>query len=129
NETAWMGCSWHRGESHRKHYLRPVKSPKLLRLLSALALLVCCSPGALTHAATKVEEQAQPLGEKGKLIFADDFSSDRFGTVWSEHIATAGVENGVMFGRQTGAAHGAVALTKLDLPDGNLICECRVQWE
>src|SRR4051794_17818326 len=71
----------------------------------------------------------EPLGQKGKLIFSDDFSTDRFGTVWSEHIATAGVENGVMFGRQTGAAHGSVALTKLDLPDGNLICECKVQWE
>jgi hypothetical protein len=84
---------------------------------------------ALVFGAHAEEPPAQPLGQKGKLIFADDFSTDRFGTVWSEHIATAGVENGVMYGRQTGAAHGSVALTKLALPDGNLICECKVQWE
>src|SRR4051812_38428860 len=90
------------------------------RALVALALV-------LTVAAA--EPPQQPLGQKGKLIFSDDFSTNRFGTVWSEHIATAGVENGVMFGRQTGTAHGSVALTKLDLPDGNLICECKVQWE
>ena len=34
-----------------------------------------------------------------------------------------------MFGRQTGTAHGSVAYTKLDLLDGNLILECRVQLE
>src|SRR3954471_10139611 len=84
---------------------------------------------ALVLTARAQEPPAQPLGQKGKLIFSDDFSTNRFGTAWSEHIATAGVESGVMFGRQTGAAHGSVALTKLDLPDGNLICECKVQWE
>ena len=34
-----------------------------------------------------------------------------------------------MFGRQTTTEHGSVASAKLDLPDGNLICECRVQFE
>jgi hypothetical protein len=91
--------------------------------------ITVCAVVSLVLSAHAEGPPAQLLGEKGKLIFSDDFSTDRFGTVWSEHIATTGVENGVMFGRQTGAAHGSVALTKLALPDGNLICECKVQWE
>ncbi len=71
----------------------------------------------------------KPLAEKGALVFSDDFSSDCFGSVWTERIKSAGVENGVMFGRQTTKEHGSVVTAKLDLPDGNLICECRVQWE
>ena len=35
----------------------------------------------------------------------------------------------MLFGRQTTTEHGSVASVKLDLPDGNLICECRVQFE
>lgn len=93
----------------------------ILLMMQALVAL------ALTAGAQEVP--AQPLAQKGKLIFSDDFSANRFGTVWSEHIATTGVEDGVLFGRQTGTAHGSVALTRLDLPDGNLICECKVQWE
>jgi hypothetical protein len=69
------------------------------------------------------------LGEKGTLVFADDFATNRFGAEWTERIKSAGVENGVMFGRQTTTEHGSVATAKLDLPDGNLICECRVQFE
>lgn len=72
---------------------------------------------------------SQPLAANGALVFSDDFSSDRFGTVWVERIKSAGVENGVMFGRQTTTEHGSVTTAKLDLPDGNLICECRVQFE
>src|SRR3954470_7147194 len=100
-------------------------SPKMKHLL----ITICAVVGVALILTAAEEPPAQPLGQKGKLIFSDDFSTDRFGTVWSEHIPTAGVENGVMFGRQTGTAHGSVALTKLDLPDGNLICECKVQWE
>lgn len=71
----------------------------------------------------------QPLAAKGKLVFSDDFATDRFGTAWKALIVSTGVENGVMFGRQTTTEHGSVALAKLDLPDGNLICQCRVQLE
>jgi hypothetical protein len=76
-----------------------------------------------------MRRSARPLGEKGALVFSDDFSADRFGSVWTERIKSAGVENGVMYARQTTKAHGAVATAKLDLPHGNLICECRVQIE
>lgn len=75
------------------------------------------------------EVPAQPLGSKGALVLSDDFSTDRFGAAWVERIKSAGVEDGVMFGRQTTKEHGSVATAKLNLPDGNLICECRVQWE
>lgn len=75
------------------------------------------------------ESLARPLGEKGALVFSDDFSKDRFGGVWTERIKSAGVENGAMYGRQTTKAHGSVATAKLELPDGNLICEARVQIE
>jgi len=71
----------------------------------------------------------QPLAAKGKLIFSDDFSTDRFGTAWKAAIVSTGVENGVMFGRQTTTEHGSVALAKLDLPNGNLIFQCRAQLE
>jgi len=71
----------------------------------------------------------RPLGEKAALVFSDDFSKDRFGSVWTERIKSAGVEAGVLFGRQTTTEHGSVASAKLELPDGNLICECRVQFE
>lgn len=70
-----------------------------------------------------------PPAEKGALIFSDDFSTNRFGTTCAERIKSAGVEDGVMFGRQTTTEHGSVASAKLDLPDGDLICECRVQFE
>jgi hypothetical protein len=71
----------------------------------------------------------RPLGEKAALVFSDDFSTDRFGSVWTQRIQSAGVEVGVMFGRQTITEHGSVASAKVELPDGNLICECRVQFE
>lgn len=70
-----------------------------------------------------------PLGVKDLLIFSDDFSSDRFGDTWTERVKSAGVENGALYGRQTTTEHGSVASAKLELPDGNLICECRVQFE
>ena len=102
-----------------------MKSP-IIALLAALLL-----PAALTTAGDipAGDIPAGPLAEKGAPVFADDFSTDRFGTVWTERIKSAGVENGVMFGRQTTKEHGSVATAKLALPDGNLICECRVQWE
>ena len=83
---------------------------------------------ALVLTARAQDVPAEPLGEKGKLVFADDFSVDRFGKEWSAMIPATGVEDGVMYGRQT-QQHGSVALAKLELPDGNLICECRVQFE
>ena len=67
--------------------------------------------------------------EDKQLLFSDDFSANRLGAAWTERVKSVGVENGVMFGRQTTTEHGSVASTKLDLPDGNLICECRVQLE
>ena len=84
---------------------------------------------ALIPSATAGEIPALPLGEKGPPVLSDDFSTDHFGTVWTARIPTAGVENGVMFGRQTTTEHGSVASAKLDLPGGDLICECRVQFE
>ena len=72
---------------------------------------------------------ARALAEKGALVFADDFTINRFGDAWTERVKSTGVENGVMFGRQTTTEHGSVASMKLELPDGNLICECRVQFE
>jgi len=72
---------------------------------------------------------AHALAEKDALVFSDDFSTDRFGSMWTERVKSAGVENGVMFGRQTTTEHGSVASMKLELPDGNLICECRVLFE
>jgi hypothetical protein len=94
---------------------------------AALAVVAACSLGAA--AVTADEVPASRLGEKNKLVFADDFSTNRFGEIWTERIVSAGVADGVMFGRQTTTAHGSVASAKLDLPDGNLICECRVQIE
>src|SRR5262245_1834156 len=49
--------------------------------------------------------------------------------VWTQRIESAGVEDGVMFGRQTTTEHGFVASVKIELPDGNVIGECRVQVE
>jgi hypothetical protein len=68
------------------------------------------------------------LADKDTLVFSDDFSTNRFGGLWTEQVKSAGVENGVMYGRQTTTEHGSVARMKLELPDGNLICECRVQF-
>ena len=97
-----------------------MKSP-IIAVVAALLLRVA--------PVTAGEIPTDPLGEKGALVFEDDFSADRFGTVWIERIKSAGAENGVMFGRQTTKEHGSVATAKVALPDGNLICECRVQWE
>ncbi|MBI3881703.1 MAG: hypothetical protein HY301_16765 [Verrucomicrobia bacterium] len=101
---------------------RPVKS-----LACLLGLALALFPVSARAQAGAIP--ARPLAEKGALIFADDFSTNRFGGVWMERIKSAGVENGVMFGRQTTTEHGSVASAKLALPDGNLICECRVQFE
>jgi hypothetical protein len=99
-----------------------------LRLFAfLLAMFLGGFPGSAP--AQTDEALARPLGEKGASVFSDDFSTDRFGSVWTERIKSVGVENGVMYARQTTKAHGAVATAKLDLPDGNLICECRVQIE
>jgi hypothetical protein len=102
-------------------------SGRLKLFASVLMVLLGGFPGSARAQAD--ESLARPLGEKGALIFSDDFSADRFGSVWTERIKSAGVENGVMYARQTTKEHGAVATAKLDLPDGNLICECRVQIE
>jgi len=72
---------------------------------------------------------AHALAEKDALVFSDDFSTNRFGGLWTEQVKSAGVENGVIYGRQTTTEHGSVARMKLELPGGNLICECRVQFE
>lgn len=92
-----------------------------------LAVFLAGFPGSARAQAD--DALARPLGEKGASVFSDDFSTDRFGSVWTERIKSAGVESGVMYARQTTKAHGAVATAKLDLPDGNLICQCRVQIE
>src|SRR6478736_1727660 len=93
-------------------------------------LLIAVSCWCLGFARAEADEKpATSLGEKGSLVFSDDFAADRFGGVWTERIKSAGVENGVMYARQTTKEHGAVATAKLDLPDGNLICECRFRIE
>jgi hypothetical protein len=102
-----------------------LRRPKSFACLLGLALVLLSIPawsqsdGIPAHA----------LAEKEALVFSDDFSTDRFSSTWMERVKSAGVENGVMFGRQTTTEHGSVASMKLDLPDGNLICECRVQFE
>ena len=104
-----------------------------IHLRRLLPLIAVCSTALMLPAGTASAETGDipvhPLAEKGALVFADDFSTNRFGGVWTERIPSAGVENGVMYGRQTTTAHGSVATAKLDLPEGNLICECRVQFE
>jgi sRNA-binding protein len=104
---------------------------RALGRIQLFALLLAVFLGELPGSARAQADEglARPLGEKGASVFSDDFSTDRFGSVWTERIKSAGVENGVMYARQTTKAHGAVATAKLDLPDGNLICECRVQIE
>lgn len=71
----------------------------------------------------------KPLGEKDRLVLSDDFNRDTLGPAWKEHIASTGIENGAMFGRQTTKEHGSVVAAKLDLPDGNFIFECRFQLD
>jgi hypothetical protein len=100
---------------------------RLALFASVLMVLLGGFPGSVRAEAD--ESLARPLGEKGALVLSDDFSKDRFGSVWTERIKSAGVENGAMYGRQTTKAHGSVATAKLELPDGNLICEARVQIE
>lgn len=100
------------------------------RLAFFASVLVVLLGGLCESARAEADESmARPLGEKGALVFSDDFSKDRFGGVWTERIKSAGVEDGAMYGRQTTKAHGSVATAKLELPDGNLICEARVQIE
>ena len=99
-----------------------------LALFASVLTVLWGGLAGFTRAQTE-DSLARPLGEKGALVFSDDFSTDRFGSVWTQRIKSAGVENGAMYGRQTTKAHGSVATAKLELPDGNLICECRVQIE
>jgi hypothetical protein len=91
----------------------------LLRLLN-LKFFACLLGLVLPVAAWSqtVDIPARALAEKGALVFADDFATSRFGGEWTERIKSAGVENGVMFGRQTTTEHGSVASAKIDLPDG-----------
>ena len=84
---------------------------------SWLNVFAGCCAGLFCVFAGAAEIPEQPLATKGRLIFSDDFSRDTFGSVWTERIKSAGVENGVLFGRQTTKEHGSVASTKLALPD------------
>lgn len=95
------------------------------------ACLVGLAPGLFPCPVRSQSDEipAHALGEKDALVFSDDSSTNRFGGAWTERVQSAGVEVGVLFGRQTTTVHGSVAIVKLDLPDGNLICECRVQFE
>jgi hypothetical protein len=108
--------------------IRPMNLPRFLLVKFAwwlaLALLLPVAAWSQTS-----DIPVHPLAEKGALVFADDFATNRFGHEWTERIKSAGVENGAMYGCQTTTEHGSVATAKLDLPDGNLICECRVQFE
>ena len=119
----WQG---ERALVHLHSRTAPIQIACMHLPLAALSFLAAIS---LTIQTRADDVPAKPLAEKGKLVFSDDFSSDRFGAEWKAMIPSAGVENGVMYGRQTTTQHGSVALAKLDLPDGNLICECRVQFE
>lgn len=102
-----------------------------LRRFKPIACLLGLALGLFLSPARSQSDgiQAHALAEKDTLVFSDDFSASRFGSVWTERVVSAGVEDGVMFGRQTTTEHGSVASAKLELPDGNLICECRVQFE
>ena len=92
--------------------------PRLLPVLGACLTAVMLPVATAWSQAGDVPAHA--LAEKGALVFADDFSTNRFGGVWTERIQSAGVADGVMYGRQTTTEHGSVASAKIDLPDGNL---------
>lgn len=83
--------------------------------LAVIALIVL---GGLLH--------AEPLAQKGELIFSDDFERSELGE-WKPLIPSFAVEKGALKGWQTRADHGAVG--RLYRPMKDVIVEFRFKLD
>jgi len=81
-------------------------------------VLLCFIAGALPAAGVP----AEPLAQKGELIFSDDFSRGDLGE-WKPLIPSFAIEDGALKGWQTRADHGAVG--RLYRPMKDVIVEFR----
>ena len=90
---AWQRCVYGPCDQPRSHGAR--KAGLVFRRLDVLFGLVCAFIGlACLTTAFAGDVPDRTLAAKGRLVLADDFSTDRFGSLWKEMIPSAGVENG-----------------------------------
>lgn len=98
-------------------------------LVSLLGLFP--SPPAAVHAADTEKSAnrvipAQPLAQKGELLFSDDFEHGDLGE-WQNVIPAFSVKDGVLIGRQDRADHGAVG--RVHRPMKDVVVEFKFRLE
>jgi hypothetical protein len=97
-----------------------MKRPFHWLLISALVAAPLCA---------KAEETAAPFGQKGELLFSDDFSQPQLGKVWKIGIPGYAVADGALKGWQERDDHGSTLGAKLPLKDGNAIVALRFRLD
>lgn len=89
-------------------------------LLSILAL-------ATVATAAAGDVPAQPIAQKGALVFSDDFERPELGDKWKVTTPTFAITDGVLRASQTKPEHGAVARADIGLKD--LVLELKFRFE
>lgn len=95
-------------------------------------------PGAIAADLPKIP--AEPIAQKGELLFSDNFEGADRPKVWHRVVDTFAVENGTLKGTQTRdkavpAANGKPAVTPhaavhgLEIPTRNSIVEVKIRFE
>jgi hypothetical protein len=79
---------------------------------ASFVLAITCS------LSTAADVPAEPIVQKGALLFSDDFQRDELGSTWKVSIPAFTVADGVMKGTQMRADHGAVGVVKAGFKDG-----------
>lgn len=74
-----------------------------------------------------VDVPAQPIAEKGALLFSDDFARGELGDKWKVTTPTFVIDDGVLRCSQTKAEHGAVG--RVDLGLKNLVLSLKFRFE
>jgi hypothetical protein len=103
-------------------------------------LLSLLTPALLAIASQAADIPTQPLAEKGRLLFADDFAKSSGEAPWHKVVPTFTVENGVLKGTQTRdkdepavdgkpAVKAHAAVHGLEIPTRDSIIEVRIRFE
>jgi hypothetical protein len=91
-------------------------------------ILACAVLLAFTHGyVSAAEVPAQPLAEKGALIFSDDFERGELGGKWRVTTPAFAIADGVLRCSQTKPEHGAVG--RVDIGQKDLVLEFKFRFE
>lgn len=89
--------------------------------------IILLSLFALAAAASAADVPAQPIAQKGALVFSDDFERAELGGKWRITTPTFAIADGVLHCSQTKADHGAAG--RVDIAQKDLVIELKFRFE